>query len=321
MRQLLGIACVIGLLTLGCSNGETERVDIPAVLEDVQASVVSVAHPAGEGSGVIWSSDGLVVTNNHVVEGAQDIEVVLATGERIPATLRASDPLTDLALLELDRNDLPAASFQSSLPRVGAQVVAIGNPLGFENSVTAGIISGIHRAIPSGGTTPALVDLLQTDAAISPGNSGGALVNGSGEVVGINVAYIPPQQSAVSLGFAIPAATVIDTITQLIEDGSAEHAFIGIEPRPITPAIAEQLGLSVDRGILIFRVEPSGPADAADLVAGDVVVEFDGDEVEVIEDLYAALRDHDPGETVELIVVRDGEERQVSIELAAREGP
>jgi S1-C subfamily serine protease len=132
---------------------------------------VAVAGGEGAGSGVIWSEDGLVVTNNHVVEGADEIEVGLLTGERLPATVRATDPRSDLAVLEVERDGLPAATFADGLPRVGELALALGSPLGFESTVTAGIVSGLGRAVPSGGQTPALVDLIQTDAAISPGNS------------------------------------------------------------------------------------------------------------------------------------------------------
>src|SRR5690606_17162386 len=203
-----------------------------------------------------------------------------------PAEVVAADPLTDIAVLRVEQDGLTAATFSEELPRVGSVVIAIGNPLGFESSVTLGIVSGLNRAIPSGGTTPALVDLLQTDAAISPGNSGGALMNTNGEVVGINVAFIPPQQRAVSLGFAIPSVTVVSVVEQLLEDGTVEHSFLGIEPRPLTPLLAQQLGIDAKEGVLVFALSEGGPAQEAGIQPGDVIVRFNGEEIASIEDLY-----------------------------------
>jgi serine protease DegQ len=267
---------------------------------------------------VIWDDDGHVVTNNHVVEGATGIVIVLTSGERLPATLLATDPLTDLAVVRVEKTGLPPASFNEEIPLVGELAIAIGNPLGFESSVTAGIVSGLHRSIPSGGTTPSLVDLIQTDAAISPGNSGGALVDSDGRVMGINVAYIPPQASAVSLGFAIPSATVVDTVEQLLEDGTVEHAFLGIEPRPVTPDIASQLGLPVDEGVFVFGLTPGGGAEQAGLQEGDVIVEFNGQSVATVEDLFSALRGTSPGDTVSIKVNRGGQEQTLQVTMGER---
>ena len=173
---------------------------IPEVAAQLAPSVVAVLTPGGEGSGVVWNDDGIIVTNAHVVGPHDEAVVAFADGKRSPARVVAVDTVVDLAVLDAERDDLPAATFADALPVVGELAIAVGNPLGFENTVTAGVISGVQRAIPGSATqTQSLVDLIQTDAAISPGNSGGALVNGSGEVVGINVAYIPPQARAVSL--------------------------------------------------------------------------------------------------------------------------
>lgn len=322
VRMLAARAAVASavLLLAACGDSDSGEADIPGIVDDLRASVVSITHPFGEGSGVVWDDDGHIVTNNHVVEGAEDIEVVLASGERLPAEVVGTDPLTDLAVLEVDREDLTAAEFDEDLPDVGTLVLAIGNPLGFEGSVTAGIISGVHRSIPSGGTTPALVDLLQTDAAISPGNSGGALVDRDGEVVGINVAYIPPEASAVSLGFAIPSATVVSVVEQLLDEGTVEHAFVGIEPRALTPAVADELGLEVERGVFVFSLTPDGPAEAAGLQPGDVITRFGDDEIASIEDLFGALRSHSPGDEVEVRYVRGDDEETAEIELDDRPG-
>ncbi|MBW3593389.1 MAG: trypsin-like peptidase domain-containing protein [Actinobacteria bacterium] len=349
MRRYTFAALVVALLLTGCASSEaqesatvTETVsgtetapaeptasgddedggvfsDIPDLVDEVQPAVVAVGVRGGEGSGVIWDSDGIVVTNNHVVEGAGEVEVVFANGDRVPADVRARDPLTDLAVLEVEASSLPAARFSEELPRVGELAVALGNPLGFQNTVTAGIVSGVHRAIPaSGSEAPALVDLIQTDAAISPGNSGGALVNGDGEVIGINLAYIPPETGAVAIGFAIPSATVSDVVRQLLEDGTAEHAYLGVRPAELTPQLAERFGVEAERGILVASVVEGSAADEAGVEAGDVIVAVDGEEMRPVEDLLALLRKRSPGDVVTLAIDRNGERMEIDVELADR---
>ncbi|MGE0056457.1 MAG: S1C family serine protease [Dehalococcoidia bacterium] len=306
----------------GGGNSVTKN-DIPSIVDEVQPSVVTIlvttnGGEEGQGSGVIWDTSGNIVTNDHVAGDAARLTVVLATGEQVPATFTASDPFTDLAVIKIDHENLTPAEFADELPKVGELAVAIGNPLGFENTVTSGIVSGLHRSVPSGGQTPALVDLIQTDAAISPGNSGGALVNGNGEIMGINVAYIPPAEGAVSIGFGIPAPTVKDTVDQLLKNGSVEHAFLGITPRPLTAAIASQLGLSSDDGVLVFQVAPDAAAANAGVEAGDVIVKFDGKDIASVEDLYAALRNKKPGDRVPMTVLRDNTATNLTITLDAR---
>jgi serine protease DegQ len=350
VRRLLLAALVAGLLAAGCSgSGDSDGGDeaartvtkvetvgpasagtgggdvfarIPEIVREVEPSVVAVLidEGQGQGSGVIWDEGGIVVTNNHVVEGASEIEVAFATGERVSAQVRATDPRTDLAVLEVDRDGLPAAEFAEKLPQVGELAVAVGNPLGFENTVTAGIVSGLHRSIPSGGQTPALIDLIQTDAAISPGNSGGALVGAEGRVIGINVAYIPPQARAVSIGFAIPAPEVVDAVTQLLETGEVEHAFLGVRPGPLTPQIAERFGIDTDEGILVISVVPDSGAERAGLEAGDVVTAIGGEPIRQVEDLLSLLRERVPGDRIELTILRAGEERKISVTLTGRPG-
>jgi serine protease DegQ len=288
-------------------------------VERVEPAVVAVLTDAGQGSGVVWSADGVVVTNHHVVEGASGIELAFADGQRAAAEVVGSDPRTDLAVLRTRRSDLPPAVFADALPRVGELAIAIGNPLGFENTVTAGIISGLGRAIPGAAQeAPALIDLIQTDAAISPGNSGGALVDGRGQVVGINVAYIPPTAGAESLGFAIPSPTVRDIVTELLEKGEVRHAFFGIQPAPLTPEIARRFGLSADRGVLVLRVIEGSPAFDVGLQPGDVLERVGGKELNAVEDFLALLRARDPGDELEVVYVRDGDERTVNVRLSER---
>jgi len=294
---------------------------VPAVHDQLEPSVVAIlaAGPDGaaEGSGVVWA-DHLVVTNHHVIAGAREVRVALATGQRRKATVRASDARTDLAVLTVDGGRLPPATFADHLPRVGELAVAMGSPLGFENSVTAGIISGLDRAIPSGGRTPALVGLIQTDAAISPGNSGGALANADREVVGVNVAYIPPQARAVSIGFAIPSPTVRRIVGDLLENGRVEHPYLGVSLRPLSSRTAQVFGLATRNGVAVAAVEPGGPAAEAGLQPGDVIDRIDNRAMQSIEDVYAVLRKHGPGDHVTIVVERDGQRHSIDVELGAR---
>lgn len=305
-------------------TGESDNVfgRIPEIVRAVSPTVVAVLvsgeQGSGEGSGVIWGEDGVIVTNNHVAEGAQEITVALATGQSEDAEVVATDPLTDLAVLRIDREGLPTAEFADGLPQVGELAVAIGNPLGFENSVTAGIVSGLDRSVPSGGNTPALVGLLQTDAPISPGNSGGALVGADGRVIGINVAYIPPEARAVSIGFAIPSPTVVDVVRQLLESGEVRHAFLGVGPAPLTPELREQFGIDAEEGIVVLNVVEGSGAARAGIEAGDVLLSADGEPLRSVEDLFALLRERDPGDEVELELLRDDERQTVTVTLTDR---
>lgn len=300
--------------------GAATALDVPELVRDVSPSVVAVVGGEGGGSGIIFDADGLVVTNAHVAEELDTIEVVLGDGDRVPAELVASDPLSDVAVLRVGRRGLPAATFPEELPEVGEAVIAVGNPLGLESSVTLGIVSGLQRDLPvpvaAGGQ--ALVDLIQTDAAISPGNSGGALVDARGDVVGMTVAYIPPQLGAVSLGFAIPSATVVDVATQLIEDGQVSHAYVGIAPAPLTPEMAQQFGLAAERGTLVQEVIPGGPAEEAGLLRGDVVVAMEDDEITDLGAFLAAVRRAEPGDEITLTVVRGDDELELDVVLTER---
>jgi S1-C subfamily serine protease len=292
---------------------------VPEVYRNTVASVVTVFTERGLGTGVIWSRDGLIVTNDHVVADGQRIEVAFADGRRLPGTLVGSDPLLDLAVVKTERTDLPVPQYDMALPDVGELAIAIGNPLGFEGSVTAGIISGLHRSIPGASAeTAALVDLIQTDAAISPGNSGGALVDGAGRVIGINVAYLPPQGGAVSIGFAIPSATVGAYVPELAQGRTPAHAYLGLQPVTLDADTASRFDLPVDEGVLAVAVPPGGPAATAGIRPGDVVVGIDGRPLRASEELIATLRQHKPGDVVRLTVRRPEGEQEVSVTLAAR---
>lgn len=322
-REFAAVALLllsVALLLAAC-GGEDESLErIPAIVEQVEPAIVSVLVQTDEGgaqgSGVVWDGDeGLIITNCHVVQGARAVLVIFAGGERLEATVVAADRLTDLAVLSVDRDDLPEAEFARHLPVVGGLAVALGNPLGFQNTVTAGIVSGLHRSLPSGGQTPALIDLIQTDAPISPGNSGGALLDHEGKVIGINVAGAPMGNS---LGFAIPSPTVISVVNQLLERGEARHAFLGIERSNLTPDVAQQFAISPGEGVAVISVIPGSPAEAEGLEPGDVILELDGEPMRVVEDLWAALRIREPGDDVDITLVRAGEELEVEVELADR---
>ena len=291
--------------------------DVPTVIRAVEPSVVTVFTPGGSlGSGVIYREDGTIIMDEHVVNGAESVEIGFADGQRLPGRLVAADPGTDLAVVQVQRSGLPAARFQAELPQVGELAIALGSPLGFEGTATAGIVSGLGREIPgSAQQGRALVDLIQTDAPISPGNSGGALVDGQGDVIGINDAYIPPSAGAVSLGFAIPAATVVDVVEQLLADGEVVRPFVGIRPGRITPQIAEQLGLARAEGVLVLDVVEGSPAAAADLGPGDVVVALGESPVASVAEFLGALRGLEPGQRVTLVRLRQGAEQTVQLTL------
>ena len=303
----------------GRGESDVTAADIPDIVEEVEPSVVTVLSDSGLGSGVVYAEDGIIVTNAHVVEGAERLRVGFADGTQVPAELVASTPLLDLAVLRAERDDLPAATFAAELPRVGELAIAMGSPLGLEQTVTAGIVSALGRGIPgSAQSTQALVDLIQTDAAISPGNSGGALVDGAGRVIGINVAYLPPGTGAVSLGFAIPSPTVLHAVEELLETGEVDLAYMGVRPAPLTPQIAARFGLEDEQGALVVQVPADGPADRAGLEPGDLVTSIDGEEVRSVEDFLGFIRRSEPGDEVEVEVLRDGDEMTIEVTLAGR---
>jgi serine protease Do len=291
---------------------------LPDVVERLSPSVVTVRTDGGVGSGVVYQSD-VIITNQHVVRDDREVTIDFADGTSSPGEVLATDVTTDLAVVRTARTGLPVPDYRTELPRRGEIVLAIGSPLGFENTVTAGIVSALNRQIPgSAAQSRALVDLIQTDAAISPGNSGGALVDAAGRVIGINEAYIPPAVGAVSLGFAVPAATAVDIADQLLEDGTATHPYLGVSLGRLTPQIRQALGVAVESGALVLGVEGGGPAASAGLQPGDVIVGLADHEVGSVEDLLGALRDTDPGQQVSLTLMRAGERREVTVQIGSR---
>jgi serine protease Do len=266
------------------------------------------------GSGFIVTADGYIVTGNHVVEGASEIHVVLNDGERLPAKVRGRDPKTDLALLKIDADqELPYVVFgDSDAARPGDWVVAIGNPFGLGGTATTGIISARGRDIQSGPYD----DYLQIDAPINRGNSGGPLFDLSGRVIGVNTAIYSPNGGNVGIGFAVPAAQARSVIEQLLANGYVERGWLGVRIQTLTDALAESLQLPRVRGALVASVTPDSPAARAGVEVGDVILSFNGHEVDAMKDLPRLVADVAPGENVEVRVWRQGEPRTLRVSLA-----
>jgi serine protease Do len=272
----------------------------------------------GLGSGVIISPDGYIVTNNHVIDGAVDIRVTMSDQEVLPAKLIGADPLTDLAVIKVDRTNLPSVPFgNSSSLHPGQTVLAFGNPYGYRFTVTRGIVSALNRPNPDASDRHKPGEFIQTDAAINPGNSGGALVNARGELIGINTFLISNSGSFSGMGFAIPAQIVQPTVETLIRDGKVTHPFIGIQIADVTPDNAKFFHMDKAAGALISEVQPDTPGAKAGLQTGDVVTELDGKPVADAGQLQMTVGQKRPGETIHLQVVRDGKPMNIAVTLEA----
>jgi serine protease DegQ len=269
------------------------------------------------GSGVIVSSEGFILTNNHVIEDADDIQLVLSDGRRMHATVRGSDPESDLAVLKTEGKDLPAVTFgKLDHVQVGDAVLAIGSPFGFGSSVTHGIVSALgrnHLGINR------FEDFIQTDAAVNPGNSGGALVDSGGNLIGINSAIFSQSGGSQGIGFAIPVTIARNVLEQIIRDGEVTRGWLGIEPQEITPELASALALPATDGVLIRAVLSSGPADHAGMHARDVVLELDGKSTRDVSTLLAQIAALTPGTLVKLKVLR--EKKPVELEVTVGKRP
>ena len=272
------------------------------------------------GSGFIIDPDGYVVTNNHVIQEADEITVITHDNRRLEATLVGRDPKTDLAVLKVEAGgELPSVRFgDSDATRVGDWIIAIGNPFGLGGTVTAGIISARGRDINAGPYD----DFLQTDASINRGNSGGPMFNTNGEVIGINTAIFSPTGSSVGIGFAIPSATAEPVIDQLLDSGEVRRGWLGVHIQTVTEELAETLGLDRPRGALVASVIEGGPAERAGVKAGDVIVEFADREVEEMRRLPRIVAETPVGRDVAVVVWRDRGETRLSVavgELKAEE--
>lgn len=272
---------------------------------------------ASQGSGFFVSADGVVVTNNHVVENAAEVEVVTDDGRTLAAKVVGTDPRTDIAVLRVkEGGQFPFVSFAAAAPRVGDWVVAIGNPFGLGGTVTAGIVSARGRDIGAGPYD----DFLQIDAPVNRGNSGGPTFNLRGEVVGINTAIASPSGGSVGIAFAIPAEGAQKVVASLEANGTVARGFIGVQIQPVTKEIADAIGLSEPRGALVAETVRGGPADKAGLRSGDTITAVNGVAFKDARELSRRIAAIDPGKTAELTVWRDGRERKVTLEIG-RQSP
>jgi serine protease Do len=269
------------------------------------------------GSGFVIDASGILVTNNHVIEGADEITANFNDGSKLTAKVIGRDEKTDLAVLQVQpAKPLTAVAFgDSDKLRVGDWVMAIGNPFGLGGSVTLGIVSARNRDINSGPYD----NFIQTDAAINRGNSGGPLFNMDGQVIGINTAIISPSGGSIGIGFAIPSKTVANVISQLREFGEARRGWLGVRIQEVTDDIAGGLGMKSPSGALVAGVTDKGPADAAGIVAGDVIIEFDGQKVSAMHELPRLVADEPIGKEVPVKVLRKGEEKTITVKLGRLE--
>jgi S1-C subfamily serine protease len=286
------------------------------------------------GSGFLIDNEGHILTNAHVVQGAKSVEVQLGDGDPQSAQIVGTDPSSDIALLKVDNTDgvNPLQLGDSSKVQVGDPVVAIGNPFALDRTVTSGIVSALQRQIqaPNGFS---ISDVIQTDAAINPGNSGGPLIDGAGQVIGINSQIESQSGGNVGIGFAVPIKTAADVVSQLENGGQVHRAYLGISGGDITPDIAHALNLPVTQGVLIERVLSGGPADDAGIkgatgqatiagqtfpVGGDIITKVDGKPISGMSDVISAVNGHQPGDELTLTVWSNGQQKDVTVKLGDR---
>jgi S1-C subfamily serine protease len=315
----------------------TEDSAIIAAVAEVKPAVVTVINtlppqrgmfgqilePQASGSGVIISDEGYVVTNNHVVENSQSLEVIYADDTKVSATLVGADMFSDLAVLRVE-GEIPAIAElgDSAVLQPGEPVIAIGSPLGdFKGTVTVGVVSALDRRLEAGGGLT-MEGLVQTDAAINQGNSGGPLVNSLGQVVGINTAIVRGTGAggpvAEGLGFAIPSDVVREVTDQLIEFGSVRRPYLGVETVAISPRIAAAYNLPVEFGSYVQAVQPGGPADEAGLRSGDIITSIGNQAIDEQNNMVTILMRFDPGQEVQITAVRDGTEITLDVVLGTR---
>jgi len=276
----------------------------------------------GTGSGVIYKSDGYIITNNHVVTGAQDITVTLASGEELKGKKVGTDPENDIAVVKIDKTGLPAMDIGNSDNLVvGQLVVAVGSPLGFEQTVTSGIVSALHRAVgvsESGSSTTILTDLIQTDAPINPGNSGGALCDGSARLIGINTLIASQTGGSQGLGFAIPINTAVLVADDIIAGKPISHPYIGVLGQTVTPSVAQQYNLPVEEGAYVTQVVPGSPAEKAGMKTGDIIVAIDGKPVKSMDDVVASVRTHQVGDKLSVTFYQGASKKTAQVTLAEK---
>jgi len=306
------------------------------ILISAASSLGGDLYAEGEGSGFIIDKEGRIVTNNHVVEGAEEVQVTLYDGTMAEARVLGTDPHSDLAVIEVD---LPAEVLHpvqlgdSDQLRVGQRVIAIGNPYGLEGTMTTGIVSALGRTLPAESQF-AIPNVVQTDAAINPGNSGGPLLDSEGLLIGVNTAISTTTGGNSGVGFAVPVNLLKRVVLELISSGHYDHPQLGIKGMTITPLLVKELDLAVESGVLVSEATADGPADKAGIrggstevsirgnlvrTGGDIIVSIDGYEIEQFEDLLSYIvMETEVGQEVALGIVRDGEERVIKVALGAR---
>lgn len=326
-----------------------KELTLPDLFEKTERSVVQVSatdDPTERGrlgTGFVFDDNGHIVTNNHVVFGVRDLAVTFYDGTVYSATLIGTDPFTDLAVLYVEDAPkdklVPLALADSTTIRVGEQVAAIGNPFGLSSSMTSGIISGVGRTIPAQNSGPLqffIPDIIQTDAPINPGNSGGPLLNTRGQVVGINTAIRSSTGEFAGIGFAVPSNTIAKIVPTLVETGAFQHPWVGISGRDMTPGLASALDLEEPRGVLVVEVVAGSPAEKAGIrggdnptriegqtipLGGDILLELDGNQIRKLDDILVYLqREKTVGDTMDVTILRDGNEMTIELLLEARPG-
>ena len=293
----------------------------PEIYNQIKHSVVLIQTELGLGSGFVYDNEGRIVTNYHVVEGANTIQVTFLDGNITEASKVGEGPYSDLAVIKVNpqvTTSYPVVLGDSSSLTVGEPVAAIGNPFGLSDTMTSGIVSAMGRTLDAPGGY-VIIDIIQVDAAINPGNSGGPLVNLQGQVVGVNTAIV---SGSAGVGFAIPSDTITREIDDLIDFGTFKHPWVGIVGRDVDLALAQDIGLEKPLGFLITNVNLSSPAEEAGLQSGDVIVGIDGQLVKEITDLVVYIeRNKRPGESITLTIIREGQEINIPLELGERQLP
>jgi len=269
-----------------------------------------------QGSGFFVSEDGYIVTNNHVIENGTKFTVVLSDGEEYEAALVGTDPRTDLAVLKVDADkNFKYVEFGKKIPRIGDWVVAVGNPFGLGGTVTAGIVSAHSREIGAGRYD----DFIQIDAAVNRGNSGGPSFNLNGEVIGVNTAIFSPSGGNVGIAFSIPATTASNVVSDLIDNGAVIRGWLGVQIQPVTPEIAESLGLDIAKGAIVASPQDGSPADTAGIQSGDVIASVDGKEVKGPRELSRIIAGYAPNSEISVQILRDGQSQDVKVTLGELE--
>ena len=318
---------------------QTSIMPWPTIYDQLKHSVVLIQTDLGLGSGFVYNEKGHIITNYHVIEDASTIQVTFIDGSITSANIIGTDPYSDLAIIKVDSQDAtlePVVLGVSSDLAVGEPVAAMGNPFGLSDTLTVGIVSALERTMEAAGNY-VIIDIIQIDAAVNPGNSGGPLVNIKGQVVGVNTAIQSETGTFAGIGFAVPSDTVKREIDDLIETGTYEHPWLGVSALDVTLSIADAIDLENPQGVLVIEVVDGSPAEIAGLrgsdetaivdgqeipVGGDVITEVEGLPVRILADLVVYLeRNTSPGDSVDLLIIRNGEEMSLTVNLGERPPP